>query len=58
MKDTGFKKEATRDAKLKATKEMSGAELDQFFKSPAIAGQPAEALTFDKDAGAFEVRKK
>ncbi|OXA62557.1 hypothetical protein Fcan01_03598 [Folsomia candida] len=52
--ESGFKREAKSDAKLRATKEMSGAELDEFFRTPAIAGQPAEALTVDKGSNSFQ----
>jgi hypothetical protein len=55
--DTGFKTEQTSAAKLKATREMSGAELDNFLQSDSIKGKPLEALNFDKDANTFEVKK-
>jgi len=56
--DTGSKSETSSAGKLRATKEMSQAELDAFFKQDAaIAGKATEALNYDKDKSLFEVKK-
>lgn len=56
--DTGSKSETSSAALLRATKEMSQAELDSFFQgNPAIAGKTTEALNYDKEKNQFEVKK-
>jgi len=56
--DTGSKSEVSSAGRLMATKEMSQAELDNFFQQdPAIAGKAVEALNYDKDKKVFEVKK-
>jgi len=57
VSDHGFKMEHSKDAHLKATKEMSEAELNNFFRQEAIAGKKPEALPFDKESNSFEVKK-
>jgi hypothetical protein len=53
----GFNVEQTKEAKLRATKDMSKEELDSFFKQPAITGKSPEALKFQKETNSFEVKK-
>jgi len=57
ISDHGFKMEHSKDAHLKATKEMSEAELNDFFRQSSIAGKKPEALPFDKESNSFEVKK-
>lgn len=55
---TGYNMEHSKEAHLRATKEMSKEELDSFFRQPAITSTKPEALNFDKDSNSFEVLKK